>query len=103
MVYCVYYYININNEIKTVKKFLVSLVFGISVLSFGQINGNADENGFKIDETNQSILLFVYKYLLLHLNNKNIFLLFNDINLKIVYCEPFQNDFYVIQTRYDKR
>lgn len=50
----------LKNEIKTVKKFLVSLVFGISVLSFGQINGNADENGFEIDETNQSILLFVY-------------------------------------------
>jgi hypothetical protein len=43
-----------------VKKFLVSFVFGISVLSFSQINGNADENGFDIDETNQSILLFVY-------------------------------------------
>ena len=42
------------------KKFLVSFVFGISVLSFSQINGNVDENGFDIDETNQSILLFVY-------------------------------------------
>lgn len=29
------------------KKFLISVVFGISVLSFGQINGYADENGLR--------------------------------------------------------
>ncbi|MDB1692903.1 hypothetical protein [Enterococcus casseliflavus] len=38
------------------KKFLIIVVFGISVLSFGQINGYADENGFEIDETNQSLI-----------------------------------------------
>ncbi len=38
------------------KKFLISVVFSISVLSFGQINGYADENGFEINETNQSLI-----------------------------------------------
>ncbi|WP_461199409.1 hypothetical protein [Enterococcus sp. N249-2] len=38
------------------KKVLVSLVFGISVLISGQISGIADENGFEIDETNQSLI-----------------------------------------------
>jgi len=42
----------IKKEIKTMKKFLISVVFSISVLSFGQINGYADENGFEINETN---------------------------------------------------
>lgn len=37
----------IKKEIKTMKKFLISVVFGISVLSFGQINGYADENGLR--------------------------------------------------------